>query len=230
MSEPRTVIIGAPQLLDALRRHAGAEGEVLAFGDHDALKALELIMTSRPAVVTLERLFAATSRGAALINRIKEDPALVSTEIRIVSHDGTYSRISPRRTTPAEPKGSAPIPAAPAVGTPAAPTAGLDYRGTRRAPRFRMIEGTEAQVDGASAKIVDLSVIGAQIVSPLALRPQQRVRIILSDDAGVVRVNAAVAWASFEIPNAAPRYRAGVEFTDAQAAAVDAFCKRHQLV
>jgi hypothetical protein len=136
MSEPRTVIIGAPQLLDALRRHAGAEGEVLAFGDHDALKALELIVTSRPAVVTLERLFAATSRGAALINRIKEDAALVSTEIRIVSHDGTYSRISPRRTTPAEPMGRAPIPAAPGVGTPAAPTGRLDYRGTRRAPRF----------------------------------------------------------------------------------------------
>jgi hypothetical protein len=234
MAEPRTVIIGAPKLLDALRSHAG-EGEILTFSDHDALKALEVITTSRPPVVTLERLFAATSRGAALINRIKEDPGLTSTEIRIVSHDGTYSRVSPRRTPPAEPAAAAvpaaaPPPASADTAASASPPAALDYRGTRRAPRFRMIEGTEAQVDGASARIVDLSVIGAQIVSPSALRPQQRVRIILSDDVGVVRVNAAVAWASFEIPKSTPRYRAGIEFTDAQAAAVDAFCKRHQLV
>ena len=43
MSEPCTVIIGAPQLLDALRERAGGEGEVLTFGDHEALKALETI-------------------------------------------------------------------------------------------------------------------------------------------------------------------------------------------
>jgi hypothetical protein len=93
-----------------------------------------------------------------------------------------------------------------------------------------MVAGTEVQVDGASAEIIDLSVIGAQIVSQSTLRPQQRVRITLTDDGGVVRINAAVAWASFEIPKSTPRYRAGIEFTDAQAAAVEAFAKRHQLV
>ena len=93
-----------------------------------------------------------------------------------------------------------------------------------------MIAGTEVQVDGASSEVIDLSVIGAQIVSTSALRPQQRVRITLADDGGVVRVNAAVAWASFEIPKSTPRYRAGIEFTDAQADAIEAFCKRHQLV
>ena len=75
-----------------------------------------------------------------------------------------------------------------------------------------MVAGTEVQVDGASAEVIDLSVIGAQIVSPSALRPQQRVRITLADDGGVVRINAAVAWASFEIPKSTPRYRAGIEF------------------
>ena len=50
-------------------------------------------------------------------------------------------------------------------GRPDAPGS-LDYRGTRRAPRYRMVEGTEAQVDGASAMVIDLSTVGAQIVSP----------------------------------------------------------------
>jgi hypothetical protein len=222
MSEPCTVIIGAPSLLDALRERVGGEGEVLTFGDHEALKALETIATRRPHVITFERLFAATSRGAALINRIKADPALQHVEIRVVSHDGSHSRVSPRRGKSKTPSAAAKVATAPAA-------ASLDYRGTRRAKRYRMVAGTEVQVDGASAEIIDLSVIGAQILSPSTLRPQQRVRITLADDGGVVRINAAVAWASFEIPKSTPRYRAGIEFTDAQAAAVEAFCKRHQL-
>jgi hypothetical protein len=224
MSEPCTVVIGAKQFLDALRERAGTDAEVLTFSDTDALAALEAITTRRPAVIALERLFAATSRGAALINRIKADPALAAAEIRVVSHDGLYSRVSPRRVPPAPAaQTSAIASAAPAAAAPA-----LDYRGTRRAPRVRMTEGTEAQLDGASAKIVDLSVTGAQVISPVPLKPQQRVRIALADNTGVVRINAAVAWASFEIPKGVTRYRAGLDFQDAEKAAVDGFLKRHQ--
>lgn len=216
MSESCTVIIGATPLLAALRQRAAADGEVLTFSDTDALAAVEAITARRPGVVALERLFAATSRGAALVNRIKADRALAGAEIRVVAHDGTYSRVSPRRVAAvAEPAAQAPAPV-------------LDYRGTRRSPRFRMAEGTDAQVDGATARLVDLSVSGAQGISPGALKPQKRVRITLADDAGVVRFNAAVAWASFEIPKGVTRYRAGIEFKDAEEKAVDAFCKRHQ--
>ena len=229
MPKPCTVVIGAPELLDALRERAGTGSEVLAFTDRDALKALEAITERRPAVVTLERLFAATSRGAALINRIKADPSLASAEIRVVSYDGSYSRVSPRRMTPAA---AAAGPAATAADTAAvvAPAQPLDYRGTRRSPRYRMIEGTEAQVDGATAAVFDLSRIGAQIVSSVALRPQQQVRMVLSDDEGKIKIKAAVVWASYEIPEPATRYRLGLEFIDADAAAIDGFCKRHQLV
>jgi len=225
MSESCTVIIGAQQHLEALRERAGAEGEVLTFGDHEALRAFETITSRRPKVITFERLFAATSRGAALINRIKADPALQHAEIRVVSHDGSHSRVSPRRgkATAAAAK------AAPPSG-PAAPAASLDYRGTRRAKRYRMIAGTEVQVDGASSEVIDLSVIGAQIVSTSALRPQQRGRITLADDLGMVKFSASVAWAFFEIPKGVSRYRAGIDFKDAEPKSVDAFCKRHQLV
>ena len=97
MSTPCTVIIGAIERLEALRTSVAAHGEVLSFSDKEPLKALEAITTRRPNVTALERLFAATSRGAALINRIKADPALDGVEIRVVSVDGTY-RVSPRRT------------------------------------------------------------------------------------------------------------------------------------
>ena len=150
----------------------------------------------------------------------------MSAEIRIVAHDGSYSRVSRRRAGM-----DTSVDAVAGTITPPAgePPARLDYRGTRRVARYRMGEGTEAQVDGASAQAVDLSVSGAQVVIASALRPQQRVRITLSDHAGVMRFNGAVAWASFEIPNSMPRYRAGIEFSDAHAVAIDGFCKRHQL-
>lgn len=238
MSVTCTVIIGAAQHLDSLKQRAGGEGEVLTFTDDHVLAALAAITAKRPQIVTLERLFAATSRGAALINRVKADPALDSVEIRIVSHDGSYSRVSPRRP-PFNPLGTSaskplPPPARPAPAPsvtlvpPAAPPP-LDKRGTRRFRRFRLHEGTEVQLDGALVKIADLSVGGAQIVSQYQLKPQQRVRMILADDLGMVRVNAAVAWALFEVSQGIARYRAGIEFKDPEAKSVEAFCMRHKI-
>ena len=222
MPEACTVVIGAQHHLDALRERSGADGKVLTFAETEVLGALEAITTRRPQVVTLERLFAVTSRGAALINRIKADPGLAFAEIRVISHDGDYSRVSPRRVTPQ----AVTLQTAPVAVVETAPP--IDWRGTRRAPRFRMSAGTHAQVDGASAALVDLSSMGAQVVGQASLRPNQRVRITLADEAGVVRFSAAVAWASFEIPKGGTRYRAGIEFKDAQAPAVDAFTERHK--
>ena len=48
-------------------------------------------------IVAIERLFAGTPRGLALINRIKADPALNGCEIRVMSHGGGYSSCA-RRT------------------------------------------------------------------------------------------------------------------------------------
>lgn len=224
MSTPCIVIIGALELLDALQQSVASTGEVLTFSDTEPLKAIEAITARKPDVISLERLFAATSRGASLINRIKADPALTACEIRVVSIDGTY-RVSPRRNIPM----SAPPAAVPIAGPPAppAPARNLDYRGTRRAPRVRMADGTEAQVDGALATVVDLSTYGAQILCPTPLKPQQKIRVVLADDLGMVKFAATVAWAFFEIPKGVSRYRAGIEFTDAESKAVDAFGKRH---
>jgi hypothetical protein len=223
MSEACTVVIGALNHLDALSQRARSNGggEVLTFSDADALRALEAISKRKPGVVTLERLFAATPRGAALISRIKADSSLASVEIHITSHDGGYSRVSPRRA-PRTPAAAAP------AAAPQPPEPPLDWRGTRRAPRFRMKDNTELQVDGLLAKVIDLSAIGAQIVSKSALKPQQRLRITLADDLGVVRFNAAVAWAAFEIPKGTTRYRAGVEFKGAEPTEVEAFARRHK--
>ena len=98
----------------------------------------------------------------------------------------------------------------PRVTKPAAQA--LDQRGTRRAPRFKMKETALATVGGANAVLIDLSTIGAQLVSPAKLGPNQQVAVVLKDDEGEVSFTANVAWTSFEIqPSSGPRYRAGIE-------------------
>lgn len=201
--------------------------ELLAFTDVEALRALEVITKRRPLRVTLERLFAATPRGAALIHRIKADPSLLESEIRVIAHDTDYSRVLPRQSEAAFASPAARGTANTAAS--AAPSAApLDQRGTRRAPRFKIAARVEVVVDGKVATLVDLSAVGAQVMSSGVLKPNQRVRIALADELGNLRFNAAVAWAKFEIPpGSGPRYRAGLDFVDADRGAVDAYCARH---
>lgn len=211
-----TVLIASPEYLQALKEREDLAG-ASAFADADALRALDTITRQRPEVVALERMFAASSRGAALINRIKADPSLGACEIRIVAHDTEYSRVSPRRNGDGAAASSVAVEEPP----PAAPA--LDKKGTRRAPRFRIVDGVEVQVDGNAASLVDLSLVGAQVISPTILKPNQRVRIALANGSRPVRISAAVAWASFEIPKGGPRYRAGIEFFDADQESVNRF-------
>lgn len=219
------VVIAASNLMPALRERLADAGELLTFADTEPIQALQAMLEHRPELIVLERLFAATPRGAALINRIKTDPQLAHAEVRVMSHTGDYTR-----------QVSKPASAAPAGGTGTsgasvateAPPKSLDWHGTRRAPRFRVRGGVEMQLDGNPATVVDLSTVGAQVFSSTILRPNQKLRVSIPNDDFVMRFRGAVAWAKFELPNptAPPRYRAGVEFIDADATAVDDFCNK----
>lgn len=197
-------------LLPAVKERAGAiDGEVLTFTDADALRALQTIIQRRPQVVTLERMFAVTPRGAALINRIKADLTLRQSEIRVIAHNSDYVRVVPRAAPPAAPA--------------------LDQRGTRRAARFKMTPNTQVILDDKPGTLNDLSTVGAQVVSKVALKPNQRIAMTLNDEVGQVHFNASVAWTAFEtLASGSSRFRAGVNFEDADPVAVDAFCARHK--
>jgi len=74
------VLIAPTNLLSQFTQRAALpDADVLGFADTDVLRALEAITARKPRLVALERLFAATPRGAALINRIKADPSLMQT-------------------------------------------------------------------------------------------------------------------------------------------------------
>jgi hypothetical protein len=213
------VLIAATALMPALKERTAADGhELLAFADSDALRALEAIITRRPAIVAIDRAFAASPRGAALINRIKADPSLIHSMIRVVSPDSSQtSAVSPE------------VDDMPTIGgisdAPTEIAQSLDEHGTRGTPRVTMAKGVEVLVDGNASVLVDLSVGGAQILSATVLKPNQRVRLTLADRQGSIRISGTVAWATFEIP---PRYRAGVIFVGGDSAAIEAYVLRHK--
>ena len=166
-----TVLIAPSEHLGGLQEQRGLKGAQV-FPDTDAHMALDVIARERPQLIALERDFAASRRGVALMNRIKADPSLAQSEIRIV-----YSR---------------------------------------RSPRFKVTRETQVIIDGNPATVIDISMVGAQVVSPTSLRPNQRVRMSLEVGPGL-RFNANVAWATFELPSEGARYRAGIQFHDANA-------------
>jgi hypothetical protein len=225
------VLIATGALLPAMKARLAESGpDVLAFSDAEALRALELITTRRPALVLLERKFASTPRGAALINRIKADPSLVDTQIRIEPYDGigepetitvAPATAPPQRRTDEHGEVEAPYVVEPFVE--------LDYRGTRRAPRFRIAGSKDIFVDGNRGSLVDLSALGAQLLTATVLKPNQRVRVSLTDEEGRLRCAATVVWASFEIPKGqSPRYRVGLDFIDPDLAAVEGYIRRNK--
>jgi CheY-like chemotaxis protein len=224
------VVVAAANLMSSLRDRLADEGDLLTFADTEPIQALQAILQNRPDLIVLERLFAATPRGAALINRIKTDPQLANAEVRVMSHTGDYVRqvAKPSAVEAASP--SAGGAGAGVLTPPVVETRQLDWHGTRRAPRIRIRPGVEIQLDGNPASVVDLSTCGAQVLSGTILRPNQKVRVSIPNEDFVMRFRGAVAWAKFELPqpSAPPRYRAGVEFIDADATAVDAFGSRNK--
>ena len=224
------VVIAAPNLLPGLTERLRDEGELVTFTDSEPIQALQVILESRPGLIVLERLFAATPRGAALINRIKNDPQLSGSEVRVMSHTGDYSKqvSKPARQPAVVAESAGAQAAAPAAAPELSKT--LDWHGTRRAPRHRLQRGVEIQLDGNPATVVDLSTFGAQVLSATILRPNQKVRVSIPVSETSARCRGTIAWAKFELPNptAPPVYRAGVEFIDADGETVDRFADRHK--
>jgi len=87
----------------------------------------------------------------------------------------------------------------------------------------------DALVESGRASLVDISVLGAQIVSRPVLRPSQKINVGLPDISEMLNVVAHVAWSTFERPqpDVEPHYRAGIEFTSAAQHALEDYRRRH---
>jgi hypothetical protein len=206
MADGVTLLIGPKVLADSLVQHPDTKDtELIVFDEAQVCQAVEQMVRQRPRVVALPEKFAMSPRGTAFTHRIAVDAQFAGTRILLIDTEGAAT----------------PIPAD------ARPTwLPVDSSGTRRVPRIRMRQGLDVQIDGATASLVDLSTMGAQVLSTTVLKPRQRVRVVLAAEPFLIRAIGTVAWALFEIPKAGlpPRYRAGLEFSSADPEPLLQFC------
>ena len=225
-----SIVIADAASLPAIRDGLQLPGRVMHFPGGNLASAIESIRAYRPKIVAVDAQFAQTSSGAAFVDRVNV-MALAGSSVRlIVQREGAWTTVSQK-----EAKASTVVIAAPA--TPAvAPLSSVlaaappgPSPNTRRVPRFLVRDPIEASVDSGRAGIIDMSVLGAQMVSMPALRPNQKIKIVLPDTDDVLNLMAQVAWSLFEqTPSTLePRYRVGIEFSDAAKQTLEAYRRRY---
>lgn len=200
-----TVLIASEEVLATWSSNAATPTDLLALTDADAQYALAVIERRRPEIVVLEQIFAASSRGAALINHLRTNADLAGVDIRVLPA-GRSAGLGV----------SGPI-AGRVIASMAQP---LQQGPIRRATRVPMPAGAETRVNGARAALINVSTVGIQVVSSMLLKPNQKVEVVIDRDGVVVRAHAHIAWSKLELAQNALAYRAGVAFADTQAEVV----------
>jgi len=204
------VIISTPEharaLLDRLQDQA-----VAVFADTDSLQAFEAIQTIRPTIVALNRTFAETARGAALVAQLKSDSDLSAIDLRVLIEDeDKVPLVLADRASSSEK----------ALLETSRP---LDRAGTRAALRYVM-DRRSILVNGEQSQLIDLSISGAQVLLPTRVRPNEPVRLVLSDEAGETRFPGTIIW-SVAVPSGGSiHYRAGVKLTKPDTKWIESYC------
>lgn len=222
MPDTVTVLIADALRMPALRASGPIAGSVMYFSDANLASALESIRTQAPKVIALESHFAELPAGKAFIDRLR-GLDLQGSELKLLSRvNGNWST-APLAAAVLEPADAAEADADTDADADAAEL------NTRRAPRFAVLDPAQALIDGAAANLIDVSALGAQVISEPVLRPKQRIKVTFTEDEAVLQFVARVAWSVYEKIKTSPNahYRAGLEFDEGTKKALEEFCKRH---
>jgi len=231
-SDITVVVADAGQTL-AIRAGLSLSGRVTCFTATNLFAAHENIQMHHPKLIVVEAVFAQTPPGQEFLARIESLGIRGSAIELVVRAQGKWATTpySGQQVTAASQAAAAastrhPVGMAPRLASVAAQTKGAN---TRRASRFKILESLDAVVESGQATLVNISTLGAQVVSQSAIKPTHKVKIVLPDADEMVHLTAHVAWATFEQPRpgAAPHYRAGMEFTDAAQEILEDYCRRH---
>ncbi len=133
---PAVIVIARSEQAVGLRKRLGNDPSVALFTDSDSLKALEAILSGPPKILALDRSFVATARAAALVARVKSEPHLRATDVRVLAEDETNLPVLLSSRAPG------------LEGALMRSSYPLDYCGTRRAPRFLTTHDVNVAVNG----------------------------------------------------------------------------------
>jgi hypothetical protein len=220
-----SIVVADPTRMPVIRERLRMPGSAMHFTTSNLAPAIENIRSYQPKLIAVDLLFAQTQSGRAFLDRV-ERLATAECVIQLITQvEGKWVTV-PHHPGPGVATVSAAAAAAPAPAIVVAPMVAVN---TRRAPRFLVRDPLNAVVENGTASLVDISVLGAQVVSQPALRPNQTIKVALPDTGEMLRVTAHVAWSTFEKPKLVIQayYRAGIEFTDAAQLALEDYRIRH---
>ena len=226
MPSDLTIVIADVTRMAAIRSGLPLSGRVVQFTNFNLSSALEAIKTDEPRMVAIDAELVHTQQGLGFIKRV-ESLAKAGCAIRLIVRGNRAWTTTERDVPP--PTEESPIGRAAATPCRSAVVAAAKTgANTRRAPRFPMLDSLNADVEGGQASLVNISVLGAQLVSQPVLRPGQTVKIALPDKDEMLRLTAHVAWSMFQQTKQGMMvYRAGVAFTDAAQETLDDYCRRY---
>jgi hypothetical protein len=212
-----SVVIARGELLPAFRERLAFDPGVLVFSTAETSHVLGVIVQRHTAMVALDRQFADSSGGALFIADLRS--LRPDSDVRVLTDHGGNIPVMLRK--PVLPTGRATIAAA-------SHPVGTEYR---RTPRYPVAAGCGAIVNGDPTSLVNVSVAGAQMLSPNVLRPLQHVRVALRTETSPIRIQASIAWSMFERCRGTGQtcYRVGVEFQSANVDLLEAFCSKHAI-
>jgi hypothetical protein len=208
-----TFVITRPEAVAPLRTNLEDDGQIFVLDGTDDARTLQLLHEHAPDVVALDRRFLESRAGREFVGRLRDVAEHKRIDLRM------FSGLDLRKPSGASARAML-----------AAACHPLPEGIGRRVERIPMGDGVAGLVSGASLVVVDLSVLGAQVISPGLLRPKQQIALRLLDTQGELRIKAAIAWSQLErsAVTQQPQYRAGLEFTAADPNALQRYCRDHR--
>jgi hypothetical protein len=89
-----------------------------------------------------------------------------------------------------------------------------------------MPEPIEIQIDGITARLIDLSITGAQILAPAALKPNRVMKLTIPHKNRVITCKGKIMWSKLETAiktGGQLWYRGGLQFSASDPGAIEAF-------
>lgn len=192
------IVVVRPDLVARVRQHFDADPSIAVFDASEILPPVNVVSARAQMLLVIERVLAEIPAGQEFLERFRE--ANATAEIRILNGDadGLPTILNQAVSHPAHL----------ALRTASQPIGRVTGR---RALRVQMPSHAAATVNGVEVKLVNVSPLGAQIVSPSILKPGQHITAMLP---GNPRLRGTVVWCAFELSSDThrPEYRAGLSF------------------
>ena len=192
------IILIRPELVTRVRQHFESDPSIAVFDASETIPPVGIVAARAQMLLVVGRAFVELPAGVEFLDRFRETNGTAEVRVLAEGANGVPSVLDH------------------AVGHPAhltlrAESHPLTRGPVRRAMRVDMPDDALALVNGVSARLVNLSSMGAQVLSPGVLRPGEQVHVRLP---GSPRVRATVVWSAYELPRRGgqPCYRAGLSF------------------